>query len=176
MFFNLGLCLSQRTSMKSLPGNPSPATMKLNPHLWPSGAARPNDKAPNHVKVAPKSGKRLKQSLVTLNKLESEFYETIRYRFPIYPKVRSHAITYLLAPGLRYTPDFTCASWPDWNFEGESLLYHNGPDKPIAWEVKGGRSWDDAIVKIKMAPTIFPEINWWFVDKHNGQWRWQRML
>jgi hypothetical protein len=55
-------------------------------------------------------------------------------------------------------------------------LRQSGSDWPTAWEVKGPRSWDDALVKIKVAATAYPEVKWLLVWKHNGRWEHQEVL
>src|SRR5207249_635349 len=62
--------------------------------------------------------KRIRQSITRLNKLEQEFYDLIRNKYPDLP-VRAQAVSWLLAPGVRYTPDFYCACWPDLASDGK---------------------------------------------------------
>jgi len=107
------------------------------------------------------ASKRIRQkSGPKMNKLESEFWEVLRNDSTVCD-VRPHAKTYVLGNGVRYTPDFT----------------GRVSQVETAWEVKGKHSWDDALVKIKMAPTIFPEIRWFMVWKDSeGQWQKQKVL
>lgn len=100
-----------------------------------------------------------------MNKLEAEYFAILNTQFPNYPRPRAQAKRYKLGNGVNFTPDFTSSSWPD-----------EGGSKETAWEVKGKHSWDDAIVKIKMAATVWPEINWWFCWKDDGHWKEQRVL
>lgn len=114
-----------------------------------------------------KPAKRIRQnSKSIMNKLEQEFYDRIRDLFPNYPAVRPQAKTYKLANGVRYTPDFTASMWP--RCDGSSV--------ETAWEVKGPQAWDDAIVKIKVAATSWPEVRWVLVWKEDGQWKEQLIL
>ena len=106
-----------------------------------------------------------------MNKLESEWFAVIKGQYPNYPPVRSHAKTYVLANGVRYTPDFSASCWPD--VDGEVTL---GPARETCWEVKGPHSWDDALVKIKVAAHEWPEVHWIFVWKINGRWCQQHVL
>ena len=106
-----------------------------------------------------------------MNRLETEFYERIRSQYPNFPPVRCHAKTYLLANGVRYTPDFSASSWPDIREDQTA-----GPARETCWEVKGPHSWDDALVKIKVAAHEFPEIHWLFVWKKDGRWCEQTVL
>lgn len=95
-----------------------------------------------------------------LNKLETEWFNLIKDRYPNCPPVRPQAKTYVLANGVRYTPDLSCSMWP---WEGESA-------KETCWEVKGPHAWEDALVKIKVAAHEWPEIRWVLVWKNNGRW------
>lgn len=106
--------------------------------------------------------KRVRQSSKPkLNRLESEFYERIKRELPGL-EIRNHSLTFKLANGVNYTPDFTCASHP--------------PAKMTAWEVKGKHSWDDAIVKIKVAAHEWPEVRWILAWKQDGKWQEQVIL
>ena len=92
-----------------------------------------------------------------MNKLETEFLETqlkTMYSTPI----SIQAITFRLANGLRYTPDFVSLS------------------DLKAWEVKGAWVDGDSFPKLKMAAAVYPEIVWLLVWKKNGVWRGQRVL
>ena len=106
-----------------------------------------------------KPKKRVRQSAKKLTTLEEEWGAVLRSRYIV--KLHAQAKTYRLGNGVRYTPDWTAVT----------------ADGEIAWEVKGKKAWDDAIVKIKMAPTIWPEVTWWLVWKdESGQWQEQRIL
>lgn len=138
----------------------------LNPHLYPlAGLSNPKLEPSQHD-----SGKRLKQSSEPLmNKLEAEYFAILSDQCLAYPRPRAQAKRYKLGNGVNYTPDFTASNWPD-----STAITH---PKETAWEVKGKHSWDDAIVKIKMAATVWPEINWWFCWKdERGQWKQQLVL
>jgi len=116
---------------------------------------------------AARTPRRLRQQTGPLmNKLEAEFFGRIRFLYPNFPPVRPHAKTFRLCNGVRYTPDFTASCWPR---AGDSST-------ETAWEVKGPKSWDDAIVKIKMAAHEFPEICWRFAWKEGGIWQEQIIL
>lgn len=103
-----------------------------------------------------------------LNKLETEFLARVKDLYPNYPPVRAQAKTFRLCNGVRFTPDLSCSIWP---VEG-------GPSRETCWEIKGPKSWDDAIVKVKMAAHEFPEICWRFVwkDKISKEWCEQIVL
>jgi hypothetical protein len=68
-------------------------------------------------------------------------------------------ITLKIANGCRYTPDFVSVDI----FSSEMH----------AWEVKGPHAWDDAIVKLKVAASLYPFISFTLVswDKAAGVWR-----
>lgn len=111
-------------------------------------------------------GKRIRQSDKPLmNKLEAEWFAIINAQFPNYPRPRAQTVTIRLANGVRYTPDMFAFSWPS-----------DRGSCPTAWEVKGKHAWDDAIVKLKVAATSFPEIRFVLVWKNGGEWRQQEVM
>lgn len=103
-----------------------------------------------------------------LNKLETKFLNRIKDLYPNYPPIRAQAKTFRLCNGVRFTPDLSCSIWP----------VENGAARETCWEIKGPKSWDDAIVKVKMAAHEFPEICWRFVwkDKTTKEWCEQILL
>jgi hypothetical protein len=101
-----------------------------------------------------------------LNKLETEFLNRVKDLYPNYPPVRAQSKTFRLCNGVRFTPDLSCSIWP----------VDGGPARETCWEIKGPKSWDDAIVKAKMAAHEFPEICWRFVWKEKGKWLEQILL
>lgn len=116
---------------------------------------------------------RLRQSAKPLmNKLESEFYETIRAAFPNYPPVRIQAKRYRLGNGIWYKPDFTAAAWPA---EEPDPLGHS---RETAWEVKGPKSFRGGFENLKVAASLYPEVRWLLVwkDKESGEWKEQHIL
>lgn len=114
-----------------------------------------------------KSAKRIRQNEKPLmNKLESDWFNILNAQFPNFPRPRAQAKTYRLANGTKFTPDVTASIWPD----------AGGPAKETAWEVKGKHSWDDSIVKLKVAASVWPEVNWWLCWKVKGVWQTQKIL
>ncbi len=79
--------------------------------------------------------------------------EILLYRFA--------SITLRLGNGVRYTPDYFSI---------------NGNGKVVFWEVKGARLEEDAIVKLKMAPAIFPEFEFYLCQWKNGRWSIDKVL
>lgn len=145
--------------MKAIPQQVSESTKRRNPRLYGEtlidayGIAFEKANAP---------AKRLRQNpKPLLNKLEDEFYhrlsDSLRGTGSI---VRPQAKRYRLANGVTYCPDFTAIV--------------NG--RETAWEVKGKHAWDDAMVKIKVAATSFPEIKWILCWKDDGEWKEQDVL
>lgn len=119
------------------------------------------------AKVAAPTERRIRQSQKPImNKLEAEFYETIKNRYPNFPPVRIQAKTFLIANGCRYTPDFTVSLWPQ----------ENGPAKETAFEVKGKHSWDDAMVKLKVFASVWTEVTLVLVWKEFDGWKQQTIL
>jgi hypothetical protein len=139
--------------MKEIPTNVSESTKKRNPHLYQSSTV-----------YADAVIRRIKQrTKPLLNKLEQEWHD---YAFA-FSLVCVQAITFRLANGVRYTPDFFSFDWPS---TGEF-------NRPTAWEVKGPWATDDAIAKVKMFAMAYPEIRVILVWKDdNKQWCQQRVL
>ena len=126
-----------------------PGALK-NPAGGPSGPVAPG--------AAPTS--RIRQnSKPRSNRLETEFGQLLsqRHHGPIFEQ----AITFRLANGLRYTPDWAVFCESDQSFFGHLILY----------EVKGKKAWDDSIAKLKMAASVYPNFHWYLCDKPNGTWR-----
>lgn len=127
------------------------------------------------VHTTPKPSKRLKQrSAPVMNKLEQEFYERHRDQYPFNPPMRPQAIRFSLGNGVSFTPDFFSFMWPYRVLKDGNLV--EGPDMPTACEVKGKHAWDDAIVKLKVAARIYPEIRWFLVWKDATGWNHQLIL
>jgi hypothetical protein len=93
-----------------------------------------------------------------LNKLERRFREWHRLNLA-HHQLFTQFITLKIANGCRYTPDFVSVDI----FSSEMH----------AWEVKGPHAWDDAIVKLKVAASLYPFISFTLVswDKAAGVWR-----
>ena len=107
-----------------------------------------------------------------MNKLEAEFFAILSAQYPNYSRPRAQAKRYRLGNGVTFTPDITASTWPRLNGINETC----GADCETAWEVKGDRAWDDAIVKVKMAAAVWPEVRWILVWKENGHWNEQEIL
>jgi len=108
-----------------------------------------------------------------MNQTEGRWFSQINCRFPNYPPVRAHAKTFLLANGVRYTPDFSASLWP---FLDDRTGETTDSARETCWEVKGPHAWDDALVKIKFAAHEWPEIHWLFVWEDYGIWTIQTVL
>lgn len=99
-----------------------------------------------------------------LNKTETAFLEHIQKSLPL-AKVRPHGLTFLIANGVRYTPDF---------------ILDLGGGAITAYEVKAMRGKrvhveDDASVKTKCIAKEWPSITFilaWF-DKSKHAWQFQ---
>jgi hypothetical protein len=92
-----------------------------------------------------------------MNKLEMQFERYITALYPNYD-IHAQAITFRLANGLRYTPDFV-SFYPS-----------------IAWEVKGKWVDGDSFPKLKMAAALYPEVVWNLVWLKDGIWQEQKIL
>lgn len=149
----------------------SKSTLARNPNLGAGVSTEPHSgeagKAVETAEQATTRPTRIRQSSKPLmNKLETEWFNIIKDKYPNYPPVRAQAKTFRLCNGVRFTPDLSCSIWP---VEG-------GPSRETCWEIKGPKSWDDAIVKAKMAAHEYPEVCWHFVWKHKGKWCEQILL
>lgn len=122
---------------------------------------------PVQVQARPLPSKRIRQdSKPLMNNLETEYFNRLKDLYPNYPPIRAQAKTFRLCNGVRFTPDLSCSIWP---VCGDAA-------RETCWEIKGPHSWDDAIVKVKMAAHEFPEICWHFCWKENGEWKEQILL
>lgn len=107
--------------------------------------------------LAPAGAKRLRQRTEPkLNKTEAAFMQWLQERHDA-GTIRAQSVTFVLANGVRYTPDFT------------NLRLG------LAWETKGFMR-DDAAVKIKVAAAMYPEIRFHLVTRKGGTWEIQEML
>lgn len=122
---------------------------------------------------APKKKRVRQDSKPLMNKLEKEFYETIRAAFPNYPPVRIQSKRYRLGNGIWYKPDFTAALWP-----AEGAADPTGHARETAWEVKGPRAFRGGFENLKVAAGLYPEIRWLLVwkDKETGEWKEQHII
>ncbi len=93
-----------------------------------------------------------------LNKTEAAYLSHLRGVLPPESFVEPHALTLLLANGLRYTPDFIVSD--------SSGLW--------AYEVKGHMR-DDAAAKLKMAASKFTFIKFILVWRNGASWGQQRI-
>lgn len=105
-------------------------------------------------------GKLRQSSKPLLNKLETAFRDKLKRDNPDH-WLAEQAITFRLANGVRYTPDFITFS----GLRG----YIN------AYEVKGYMR-DDAGVKLKLAAKLFPWVKWVLVWKEKSEWRHQVIM
>jgi hypothetical protein len=69
-------------------------------------------------------------------------------------------LTFALANGVRYTPDYV-------GWLGERLT---------AWEVKGPQAWDDSLVKLKVAARAWPRVDFWLAWRVKGVWKLQKII
>lgn len=110
---------------------------------------------------------RLRQNTKGLNKTEAAYFEVLKQAYP-HCHVDSQSVTLLLGNGVRYTPDFTVAFYPV-----------NQIQDLRAFETKGFMR-DDASVKIKVAASRYPWIQFYLVTKENkkdgGNWHVQHII
>ncbi len=97
------------------------------------------------------------------NKTEARFeYEILSRIYPLGTPFKFQALTFRLAPDLRYTPD-----WIVWR-ESEMTTVEG---LLTCYEVKGAHVWDDARVKFLTARELFPWITWQAWQLKGGEWR-----
>lgn len=142
--------------MKSIPQDVSHSVRKRNPHLY--GCVTPQER--QMLVGGAVEAKRIKQRGREPTKLEMEWERLLRAterRF-----IRAQSLTFKIANGLRYTPDFTCL------IDGET--------RPVAYEVKGKWIDGDSVPKLKMAAHEWPDWIFILVWKEDGQWKQQVVL
>lgn len=105
-----------------------------------------------------------------LNKTEAAWQAELAHRYPDRP-ARAQAVTLLLGNGVRYTPDF---------FLDPVIADRGGDGPPLkarAFEVKGFMR-DDAAVKLKVAASLHPWIEFFLVSRKGRAhpWRIQEIL
>lgn len=127
-------------------------------------------KTPTTPGIPKASGKRIRQKSKTMNRLEVSYFNTMKSRFGV-KHMRFAALTFSIANGLRYTPDFTYV------LDIPTELNHSGNNR-VAVEIKGPKAFDGALDKLKMAAHEFPDWDFWLVwkDKTTGEWTGQRVL
>lgn len=100
-----------------------------------------------------------------LNRLETAFLARLEHQYQHGAKILSQAITLKIGNGVRYTPDFVVVT--------QRKDFGIGIE---VWEVKGPHSWDDSIVKLKVAAALFPWIAFNLASGNAGTWRIQQIL
>lgn len=95
-----------------------------------------------------------------LNNLERRFWE--RLKTDGYDTLHVQTITFRIGDDCRYTPDF---------------IAYDSLHRTTAWEVKGPHVWEDSIVKLKAAATIYPWVAWHLCkwDKEQSKWDIRRI-
>jgi hypothetical protein len=154
-------------NMAHLPQNPSEATKRRNPHVWAGVVAANEARTANAVpaasdffaqKVSGQPKKLLRQSAKPLNKLELDFLARLVGQFGA-NNVFAQSISFKLGNGVRFLPDF--------------VVFYAGFVR--CYETKGWMR-DDAAVKIKVAASKYPQIDWYLVWRNNNQFQEQRIL
>ena len=139
-----------------LPNKVSESTRRLNPELF--GATQFTTQGivePAKPRLRQKRGPKT-------NKTEAAFAVWLSAKFPDL-EAKREGVTLLLCNGVRYTADFAI-----FNPGGDLVLY----------EVKGPHAWDDAIVKLKVAASVFPRVSFWLAspaDRQKLTWRLERV-
>lgn len=132
------------------------AVRKMNPHLFRKLDPEAQQLL-NAQPLGPAPKKRIRQRTTPRsNKLEAEFGDYLKGSHSG-SMIYEQAITLSLANGVRYTPDWV-------------IIRAIGV---FCYEVKGRHAWDDAIVKLKVAATTFPNWHWQLTWKDGGEWQFQ---
>lgn len=153
--------------MKEIPQQVSESVRRINPHLYQKGQAstavmiqRAKDGLPM-IQIKPK---RIRQSSKPLmNKLEGEFYNSIKSRFEF---VCPQAMRFMLGNGIWYKPDFIC--FP--------VGFDSQDTRMRAFEVKGPHAFRGGFENLKVAAHNYVSIIWILAWKEDGQWKEQRVL
>lgn len=131
----------------TLPTTISPTVRRLNPHLFGGQTVGPVP--------LPVDKPRIRQRRTPLNKTEQRFLDWLKAWIPEEVAIKVQDITFRLANGVRYTPDFVLIRSDGTREDGAGGL------DIIAYEVKGPQGIeDDASAKLKMAPRAWPMIQW----------------
>ncbi len=148
--------------MKSIPQYVSESVRKRNPHLY-----QVLQKAGNEGwKLLPPDvqTKRIRQSTKPLmNKLESEFFEVLKYSFKI---IEPQSVRLMLGRGIWYKPDFI--AWPC-GLESQDTRMR-------AFECKGPHSFRGGMENLKVAAHKYPQVKFTLVWKQDGKWQEQTVL
>lgn len=117
--------------------------------------------APDRYRLRPTRPEPSRPRPVYASKLEQAYADRLdlALRHGELRRWQYEALTFRLAARTRYTPDFFVVR-PD-----GSLELH---------EVKG-RPREDAMVKLRIAASLFPEFQWWLVRYRSGQWHLDRI-
>lgn len=137
---------------------------KMNAHLLnPPTISKANQNVIGEM-VQTSNKKRIRQNSAGLNKTEQAFKEYLERSLYPSEKMMSQAVTLKLGNGVRYTPDFMCTvNAEDMDMAAFlTILY--------AYEVKGFMR-DDAAVKIKVAASLYPFIQFHLVTRKGQGWQ-----
>jgi len=148
--------------MSHIPNNPSASFRRRNPHLYPPEMFHPVDGSLVHgVATGKQPGAIIvrQSAKPTLNKTETAFRDCLKLMNPD-GFITEQAITFRLANGVRYTPDF--------------VVFNPLAGTVDAFEVKAFMR-DDAAVKIKVAASVYPFIKWTLAWRQKGDWKIQHV-
>lgn len=115
--------------------------------------------------AAPAKARLRQRTKPLLNRLETAFLARLEHQYQHGATILSQSVTLKIANGCRYTVDF--------------MVITRREDYGIgieAWEVKGPKSWEDGMIKLKVAAALYPWITFNLASGNAGTWRIQQIL
>lgn len=133
--------------MAELPEDPSDDVKRLNPHLYPSIEPRPLK-----IETSVTLTNRPTTDEAKLNKNERDYLAWLRTMKDQWIGIQ--CLTFKLAHDCRYTPDFFA-------LDDTGLR---------AIDCKGGHTWEDSLIKARVAARLFPWCRFIIAKKNGHVW------
>jgi len=130
------------------------STADINPRYLPQIHAQLGKSS-----IAEKPKPTIQQNRKGLNKLESEFFEWLKRTYS-QARVTPHGIKLRIGNGCYYTPDFLVD------------LSTSKTPQVLIYETKGKQVWDDSIVKLKAAASVYPFLKFHLVTRRGRTAPW----
>lgn len=100
-----------------------------------------------------------------LNGLETRFLNFMRPQLQHGEVILAQAVTLKIANGSRLTPDFAIINQRKDHGIGVAM-----------WEVKGPYAFEDSLIKLKVAASLYPFFSWTLASYKHGTWIFQPIL